>query len=104
MVQEIHIALEDQNRNSINDNNFNTCTHNMPMLSSYEMFIIYPITLIGMVIVILTINFRREHVQQNIILVEVTLEYIVGVMIPVYILMKKRSIRIHLWEEIRNMC
>ena len=76
----------------------------MPMLSSYEMFIIYPIALIGMVIVILTINVRSEHVQQNIIFVEVTLEYIVGVMIPVYILMKKRSIRNHLWDEIRNMC
>ena len=106
MVQEIHIALEDQIRNPAAENiaNFNTCAHNMPMLSGYEIFIIYPIALIGMVILVLTINFRSEHVQQNIIFVEVILEYIVGVMIPVYILMKKPVIRNHLWDEIRNQC
>ena len=103
-VQEIHIALEDHNENHIDAENFNTCTQNKPMLSSYEMFIIYPIALVGIGICVLTVNFRSEHVKQNIIFVEVTFEYIIGVMIPVYILIKKRVIRNHLWDVIRNMC
>ena len=103
-VQEIHIALEDQNQKPINAENFNTSTHNKPVLSSYEMFIIYPIALVGIGICVLIVNFRSEHVKQNIIFVEVTFEYIVGVMIPIYILIKKRAVRNHLWDLIRNIC
>ena len=103
-VQEIHIALEDQNQKPINAENFNTSTHNKPVLSSYEMSIIYPIALVGIGICVLIVNFRSEHVKQNIIFVEVTFEYIIGVMIPIYILIKKRAVRNHLWDLIRNIC
>ena len=57
------------------------------------MFIIYPIALVGIGICVLIVNFRSEHVKQNIIFVEVTFEYIIGVMIPIYILIKKRAVR-----------
>ena len=108
-VQEMHIALEDQNRNPSNAENFNTCTYNMSVLSSYEMFIIYLIALVGIFICVLnthSVYLRSEHVKvkQNIIFVEVTFEYILGVIVPVYILIKKRMVRNHLWDVIRDMC
>ena len=103
-VQEIHIALEDQNQKPINAENFNTSTHNKPVLSSYEMSIIYPIALVGIGICVLIVNFRSEHVKQNIIFVEVTFEYIIGIMIPIYILIKKRAVRNHLLDLIQNIC
>ena len=103
-VQEIHIALKVKNQKPINAENFNTSTHNKPVLSSYEMSIIYPIALVGIGICVLIVNFRNEHVKQNIIFVEVTFEYIIGVMIPIYILIKKRAVRNHLWDLIWNVC
>ena len=73
------------------------------------MFIIYLIALVGIFICVLnthSVYLRSEHVKvkQNIIFVEVTFEYILGVIVPVYILIKKRMVRNHLWDVIRDMC
>ena len=109
MVQEIHIALEDQNQSEPEhvQNNYNNCRHNMPMLNSYEILIIYPIAIIGIMVIIINRQFssrtEKNHPFVFVLYVEIIMHYIVGMIIPLYVLIKKRAIRNHIWDLIQNM-
>ena len=111
MVQEIHIALEDQNQIEPEQpiqNNFNNCIHNKPMLNSYEILIIYPIAITGIIVMMFNPQFssRRDtkfHPNMTFLYVEIMMNYIVGMIIPIYVLIKKRTIRNHIWDLIQDM-
>ena len=112
MVQEIHIALEDQNQiepeQPIQNNNFNNCIHNKPMLNSYEILIIYPIAITGIILMMFNPQFSsrsdtKYHPNMTFLYVEIMMNYIVGMIIPIYVLAKKRTIRNHIWDLIQDM-
>ena len=80
----------------------------MPMLNSYEILIIYPIAIIGTIIVIMInaqFSSRSEKIHTNVtfLYVEIIMHYIVGMFIPLYVLIKKRAIRNHIWDLIQDI-
>ena len=110
MVQEIHITLEDQNQREPEQqqNNYNNCIYNVPMLNSYEILIIYPIVIIAFIVGMFNPQFtyrRDKKIQPNMtfLYVEIVMNYIVGMIIPIYVLIKKRTIRNHIWDLIKNL-
>ena len=110
MVQKIHISLEDQNQNMNDDNvvychNFNTRSYNSPLLSCREIIIIFSIPICSVIFMILPvfINFEREEIHQNIFYAEVIVEYIVGIIVPFYVLTKKKGIQTYFWNKIQNL-
>ena len=109
-VQTIHISLEDQNQNLNNDNivhwhNFNNQSYNSPLLSCREIIALFTIPIFYIIIMLLPVfvNFEREEVHLNIFYAEVIIEYIVGIVIPFYVLMKKNGIRIYFLNKIKNL-
>ena len=110
MVQNIHISLEDQNENMNDDNvvhchNFNNQSYNSPLLSCREIIVISSIPICSIICMILPVfvNFEREEIHQNIFYAEVIVEYIVGIIVPFYVLMKKKGIQTYFWNEVQNI-
>ena len=110
MVQNIHISLEDQNENMNDDNvvhchNFNNQSYNSPLLSCREIIVIFSIPICSIICIILPVffNFEREEIHQNIFYCEVIVEYIVGIVVPFYVVMKKKAIQTYFWNKIQNL-
>ena len=110
MVENIHIGLEDQNQN-INDDyvmhchNFNIQSHNSPLLSCFETNIIFGLSISGVAITMLPLVIKIDK-SDNLILyfyLEFIMEYIVGMILPLYILVKKESIRNYFLNEIPSL-
>ena len=110
MVQNIHIGLEDQNQN-MNDNNvmhchnFNIQSHNSPLLSCFETNIIFGLSIFGVALTMLPVVIKIDK-SDNLIMyfyLEFIMEYIVGMILPLYILVKKESIRNYFLNEIPSL-
>ena len=107
MVQNIHIGLEDQNQN-INDNNvmychnFNNESYNPPFLSCFETNILFSlaVAMVALLLLPLFIKIDKTDIHVMFFYVEVTMEYIVGMVFPFYIMVKKESVRNYFWNEI----
>ena len=107
MVQNIHIGLEDQNQN-INDNNvmychnFNNESYNPAFLSCFETNILFSlaVTMVALLLLPLFIKIDKTDIHVMFFYVEVTMEYIVGMVFPFYIMVKKESVRNYFWNEI----
>ena len=110
-VQEIHIALEDQNQREPEQhmqNKYNNCIHNMPMLNSYEILIIFSIQVIVIIVILINPQFssrseKKNHPNITFLYAEIITNYIVGMIIPIYVLIKKRAIRNHIWDLIQDI-
>ena len=109
-VQKIHITLEEQIQNEKTNNNiehqdFNTRSYNSPLLNCHEILVIFSIPFFSVTFVILPvfINFGREQIHQNIFYTEIIVEYVVGIAIPLYVLMKKKAIRVYFWNHLQNL-
>ena len=110
MIQNIHINLEDQNQikndnNVVNHQNFNNQSYNSPLLSFFETKIFFSLSVCMValfVILPIIIDFKRTQIHQNIFYTEIIVEYIVGIAIPLYVLMKKKAIRQYFWNELQN--
>ena len=109
-VQTIHISLEDQKQNINDDNivhchNFNTQSFNSPLLSCREIIALFTIPIFSVFIMLLPVfvNFERKEVHLNNFYAEVIMEYIVGIVIPFYFLMKKNGVRMYFLNEIKNL-
>ena len=97
MIQNIHINLEDQNQikndnNVVNHQNFNNRSYNLPLLSFFETKIFFSLSVFMValfVILPIIIDFKRTQIHQNIFYTEIIVEYVVGIAIPLYFLMKK---------------
>ena len=108
-VQKIHITLEDQNR-KMNDkvgyfHNFNTHSYNSPLLSCFETNILFALALFAMALLMLPVFIKIDKTDNYVMLfhVEVIMEYIVGMVFPLYVLVKKETIRNHFWNEIPSL-
>ena len=109
MVQNIHIGLEDQNQN-MNDNNveqchnFNIQSHNLPLLSCLETNIFFTLCISMVVILLLPVFIKIDKTEGHVMLfyVEVIMEYIT-MLIPLYILAKKESVRKYFLIEISRL-
>ena len=109
-VKKIHITLEDQIQNEKTHNNFehqyfNTQSYNSPLLNCYEILVIFSIPFFAITLVILPvfINLGKEQIHQNIFYTEIIVEYVVGIAIPLYVLMKKKAIRVYFWNQLQNL-
>ena len=120
MVTAIHIRLEDQNTINKEDNNrnkpkpcYNTQKYNISILNWGQIRILFPIQFCGLAVLFLPshfIDFHIEIVHQRIIIAELICLYYVGILIPLYILLRKKAIRAYfwmlilaLWSEILNL-
>ena len=111
MVQNIHIGLEDQNQNMNDDNNvvhchnFNNQSYNSPLLSCFETNILFALALFAMALLMLPVFIKIDKTDNYVMLfhVEVIMEYIVGMVFPLYVLVKKETIRNHFWNEIPSL-
>ena len=111
MVQNIHISLKDQNENMNDDNvvhchNFNNQSYNSPLLSFFETKIFFSLFVCIMalfVILPIYIDFKRTKIHQNIFYTEIIVEYVVGIVIPLYFLIKKKAMRQYFWNELQNL-
>ena len=110
MVQNIHIGLEDQNQN-MNDNNivhchnFNIQSHNSPLLNWIETIIMFGLPFSGVALTMLPlfIEIDKSDIHVLFFYVEFIMEYIIGMVLPLYILVKKESIRNYFWNEIPSL-
>ena len=109
-VQKIHITLEDQIQNEKTNNNierqdFNTQSYNLPLLNCHEILVIFSIPFFSVTLVILPvfINFGRAQIHQNIFFIEIIVEYVVGIAIPLYVLMRKKIIRVYFWNQLQKL-
>ena len=111
MVQNIHIGLEDQNQNMNDDNNvvhchnFNNQSYNSPLLSCFETNILFALALFAVALLMLPAFIKIDKTDNYVMLfhVEVIMEYIVGMVFPLYVLVKKETIRNHFWNEIPSL-
>ena len=108
-VQKIHITLKDQNQN-MNDkvgyfHNFNTHSYNLPLLSCFETNILFSLAICIMALYLMNFlsDARRRQIHQNAIYTEIIVEYVLGIVIPLYVLMKKKAIRIYFWNHLQNI-
>ena len=109
MVQNIHIGLEDQNQNMNDSNveqchNFNIQSHNLPLLSCLETNIFFTLCISMVVILLLPVFIKIDKTEGHVMLfyVEVIMEYIT-MLIPLYILAKKESVRKYFLIEISRL-
>ena len=104
MVQNIHIGLEDQNQNNVvHCHNFNTQSYNSPLLSCFETNILFALAISGVALLTALPLFMKYDKIEMLFYVEVIMEYIVGMVFPLYVLVKKESIRNHFWNEIPSL-
>ena len=106
MVQNIHIGLEDQNQNNVvHCHNFNTQSYNSPLLSCFETNILFALAISGVALLTLPlfVKIDKTDIYENFFYVEVIMEYIVGMVFPLYVLVKKESIRNYFWNEIPSL-
>ena len=108
-VQKIHISLKDQNQKE-NDkvgyfHNFNTHSYNSPLLSCFETNILFSLSIciMALYMIIFRSGARRRQIHQNVIYTEVIVEYVVGIAIPLYVLMRKKTVRIYFWNHLQNL-
>ena len=108
-VQKIHISLKDQNQKE-NDkvgyfHNFNTHSYNSPLLSCFETNILFSLSIciMALYMIIFRSGARRRQIHQNVIYTEVIVEYVVGIAIPLYVLMRKKIIRVYFWNQLQNL-
>ena len=105
MVQEIHIGLEDQNDVNMNEN-FNNQPHNMPMLNSYEIPIMFisAVAIFSIFTIPYFININDEFtIHYSLLLTEILTEYLYCIIVPLYITMMKKTVRIFIWNELKNL-
>ena len=110
MVQNIHIGLEDQDQN-MNDNNivhchnFNIQSHNSPLLNWIETIIMFGLPFSGVALTMLPlfIEIDKSDIHVLFFYVEFIMEYIIGMVLPMYILVKKESIRNYFLNEIPSL-
>ena len=104
MVEEIHIRLEDQNAS---ENQFNNVTHNIPIVKTYEIAMM-GINMLCILLCFFTfptlIGFEKEFaIYQWILITEISTEYFFGIVVPIYILIRKDAIRAHLWTILKKL-
>ena len=105
-VQNIHIALEDPNQkndnNAMNCRNFNIQSYNSPLLNCFETNFLFALAFSAALLTILPLFLKIDKTDTHVFyfFVEVIMEYIVGMILPLYVLVKKESIRNYFWNDI----
>ena len=107
-VQEIHIALEDQENNqAVEPNNFNNQSHNLSVLGHLESAIVFSIAIsliTGFTMPYFT-NIEEDYgIHWRLLLLELIFELISAILLPAYIISKKKTMRQFLSNEINNIC
>ena len=106
MVNEIHIRLASQNTNNTEDKPcYNTQKYNLSLLNWGQIRIFFPMQFCGLAVLILPsyfIEISIEKVQILIIIAELMCLYYVGIIIPLYILLRKKDIRAYFWMLIQS--
>ena len=97
----IWIGLEIENDDNKSNQNFNTRSHNMPILNYFEIILLFPMV-IGFFCLFVYLNFTEEFYVNTVLVVEIITENLIGLIIPLYIIIKKKAIRTFLWNEIKN--
>ena len=102
IVEEIHIGLQDQNNNEMFPNGqiikrkpfFNTQKYNSPLFNWSQIRIFFLIQFTGLTFYFFIVfNFKID--QQHLIIPELICQYYVGILIPLYIVLRKKAIRAH---------
>ena len=93
------INLQDLVLNKGLDNGFK------PLLSCFETNILFSLSIciMALYMIIFRSGARRRQIHQNVIYTEVIVEYVVGIAIPLYVLMRKKTIRIYFWNHLQNL-
>ena len=106
-VQEIHIALEDQEDDQVEPNNFNNQSHNLSVLGHLESAIVFSIAIsliTGFTMPYFT-NIEEDYgIHWRLLLLELIFELISAILLPAYIISKKKTMRQFLLNEINNIC
>ena len=107
-VQEIHIALEDQESNQVVEpNNFNNQSHNLSVLGHLESAVVVAIAIfiiVGFTMPYFT-NIEEDYgIHWRLLLLELIFELISAICLPAYIIWKKKTMRQFLSNEINNIC
>ena len=77
--------------------------YNKPILKCHDITVFLSIGVIA-IGVMLCINSQAESLKYaRIFYVEVFMEYTAGIFIPLYLLINKKAIRTHLWNQIQNL-
>ena len=109
MVNEIHIRLEDQNAINTEQQDkqcYNNQKYNLSLLNWGEIIILFPMQFCGLAVLILPsyfMNLHIEQVQRRLIIAELMTLYLVGILVPLYILLRKKDIRAYFWMLILDL-
>ena len=73
----------------------------MPILNYFEIILLFPMV-IGFFCLFVYLNFTEEFYVNTVLVVEIITENLIGLIIPLYIIIKKKVIRTFLWNEMKN--
>ena len=106
MVQnQIIFVVRLQDGSTKIDLNINNQTHNEPIFYSYEIFILTPITLILITLYMVPIYFdlNKEYATEySLLIFEFFGLCFYGIILPLYIMGRKKDIRTFLWTEFKK--
>ena len=108
MIQEVHIGIANP---PIINNNFNNQLYNMPMISSYEIFVLVPFVCLMLGRFLLTSFILHsldpksdlDYNHLSFLISDICGLYFFGIILPSYFMVKKKVVRLFLWNELKNL-
>ena len=83
---------------------FNNAKHNKSLMRYIEIFIIYPLTIVFLIVILFIGNYiNKNHSKQGIVFTKIVGNIIFGIVVPLYILFKRKRIRKYMWMEMKNI-
>ena len=83
---------------------FNNARHNTSLMRYIEIFIIYPlVTIITVAILFIGNYINKNHSKQGIVFTKIVGNIIFGIIVPLYILFKRKRIRKYMWMKMKNI-
>ena len=104
-VHKIHITLEDQEKKK-GIFKLNNQTHNISLLGYLESAILFSIAISIMVgfTIPFFLNLKQDYrIHWYLLFLELGFEAFSGIVFPIYIIAKKKVMRIYMWNEIKNI-